>query len=158
MTPYVGARVKEDLKVKDEGEPVVPMVVTTDSPAKRKIDEGKTEARSPIKFREFASVANMEASASKRPKVAAEKREEEGVEPEDSTTGTKETGKETDKAQKVVEKATVDVIGHVIHYRVSQLHYTIYKILLLLYRENINHHNVISSKIAIRIEVQILPK
>ena len=104
MTPEVG--VKEEV----EGESVMPMVVTTDSPAKRKIDEEKTEARSPIKFREFASVANMEASASKRPKVAAEK-----VEPEDCL-----AGKATDKAQKVVEKATVDVIGHTIHYRVSR--------------------------------------
>ena len=127
-TPFVGVKVKQEEEEED-----ALMVLPDLSSAKRKfeIEEEKPEiARSPIKFREFASVANMEASASKRPKlvtgvkklVTTDKKvvttEKKAVTVEQCP-GNKKYGKETEKQQKVVEKAMADIVGHPVHYQMS---------------------------------------
>ena len=119
------------VKVKEEKVGEVLMVLD-DSSSKRKfvIEEEKPEiiSRSPIKFREFASVANMEASASKRPKLLANGRKV--VKPEEKL-ATKKTvtaerklvtaGKNlvTTQEKVVTEKAMVNIAGHCIHYQMS---------------------------------------
>ena len=147
--PFVGIMVKEEEE--EDALMVLPdLMMEDDSSAKRKfeIEEEKPDiSGSPIKFREFASVANMEASASKRPKlvttekklvsekgpklVTAEEKQvttdrklvtENGQQGEvnEKCPGSKKDGKETEKKeQKTIEKAMVDIIGHTIHYKMS---------------------------------------
>ena len=129
--PFVGIMVKEE---EEDALMVLPdLMMEDDSSAKRKfeIEEEKPDiSGSPIKFREFASVANMEASASKRPKlvtgvknlVTPDKKvvttEKKAVTVEQCP-GNKKYGKETEKQQKVVEKAMADIVGHPVHYQMS---------------------------------------
>ena len=126
--PFVG------VKVKEEG--VGDALMVELSPKKKfEIGEEKPQivSRSPIKFREFASVANMEASASKRPKLVTSGNKVVTSERKMVTTerkvvkrdqekgpGGDEDGMETSQQQRVVGKAMVDIVGHQIHYQMSR--------------------------------------
>ena len=107
-------------------------MILDESPSKRKfeIEEEKPKiiSRSPIKFREFASVANMEASASKRPRLVANGRKvvksEEKLATKKMVTAERKlvTTQEkvvTNQEKVVTEKATVNILGYRIHYQMS---------------------------------------
>ena len=131
--PFVGIKVKEE---EEATMVVLPDLMEDDSSsAKRKFEieeEKKPEITgSPIKFREFASVSNMEASASKRPKLVTTEKKVVTTEKKLATEngeqrklkekypGSKIVGKESEKQQKVVEKAMVNIVGYSIHYQMS---------------------------------------